>query len=672
MAILTVLVVGWVVWTPYVLHGLTRSYYENAEWAGQPATAVRDRTLRLEAADFPWYGTWYSVEWTGVIYIPVGGLYRFALTSDDGSGLWIDESLVIDNGGMHTAGTLEGRATLKRGFHHIRVRYSQYDDAVAFSASWRPPGGDPEKDAPLSTAMLLLREPSPVMFGAYRVGRALLSARGWVLLGALVVSIGVGALWVLAPWRSKRQWSKAVGHAARGWAVRAFLVAGSLAVAVAGAEVALRIVYRDNGRTTSEGPGGARFDHAFPPWSTNRRIRGPNAVGPKAAGTTRVLVQGDSITWGQGVSDWTQLYPARLLAKLQETGSYDMTVLAQPGRGIDGHMSLLDQTVEQLAPDVIIYQWFANDVVLYQWFRGHLDTGGRPSFAGRWSQWRYHETVRERSFLYWLIFRRASDIVTSRSYADYARHIAKDGSRPWHYFRTQFHRWATRASAHGRRVVLLQYPVLPALGEYPLADMHQRLATAAGKSVWSQPAHAAEGRVGTNAPAVESRYGAVRRGERGTRGELVSFRDLTFGRGQHQATFWLRSTDRSAGAVARVEVRRRGQTLVAHRVRARDLAPRGEWQPFTVRFGVNEPLVEDISLRVVTLGRGRIEVDRVDVPTDYGIEVVDPMPALQDFDTWASPFDAHPNARAHAVLADILYERLASILSRDVVRQRAS
>ena len=43
----------------------------------------------------------------------------------------------------------------------------------------------------------------------------------------------------------------------------------------------------------------------------------------------------------------------------------------------------------------------------------------------------------------------------------------------------------------------------------------------------------------------------------------------------------------------------------------------------------------------------------------YGIEVVDAIPYLRDLDTWASPFDSHPNARAHAVLADVLYERLS-------------
>ena len=53
IAILTIGVGGWVASTPHLLHGLTRHYYDNSEWAGQPTTTVRDRTLRLEGSDFP-------------------------------------------------------------------------------------------------------------------------------------------------------------------------------------------------------------------------------------------------------------------------------------------------------------------------------------------------------------------------------------------------------------------------------------------------------------------------------------------------------------------------------------------------------------------------------------------------------------------------------------------
>ena len=157
------------------------------------------------------------------------------------------------------------------------------------------------------------------MFGVYRVGRGLAAAGTMALLVAFVVPlVGWGVL-ALARRRSRHRWSATVGRAARRWAVRAVLVFGSLAVALVGAEITLRIVYRDNGRTTSGGPGGAKFAYTFPRWSTDYRVRGPNADAAKAPRTTRVLIQSDSITWGQGVADGTLLYPSRLLASYEKS-----------------------------------------------------------------------------------------------------------------------------------------------------------------------------------------------------------------------------------------------------------------------------------------------------------------------------------------------------------------
>lgn len=59
----------------------------------------------------------------GYISIPETGLYRFSLTSDDGSRLWLNGKLVIDNDGLHGSETVEGSAALAAGPHSIRVEY---------------------------------------------------------------------------------------------------------------------------------------------------------------------------------------------------------------------------------------------------------------------------------------------------------------------------------------------------------------------------------------------------------------------------------------------------------------------------------------------------------------------------------------------------------------------
>ncbi len=44
---------------------------------------------------------WFAIDYTGNFWIARGGKYKFALNSDDGSKLYIDDTLVIDNDGQH-------------------------------------------------------------------------------------------------------------------------------------------------------------------------------------------------------------------------------------------------------------------------------------------------------------------------------------------------------------------------------------------------------------------------------------------------------------------------------------------------------------------------------------------------------------------------------------------
>lgn len=68
---------------------------------------------------------WFAIDYTGKFWIGKPGEYRWELTSDDGSMLFIDDKLVIDNGGLHPPLTLEGTTQLSGGIHSIRVPYFQ-------------------------------------------------------------------------------------------------------------------------------------------------------------------------------------------------------------------------------------------------------------------------------------------------------------------------------------------------------------------------------------------------------------------------------------------------------------------------------------------------------------------------------------------------------------------
>jgi S1-C subfamily serine protease len=67
----------------------------------------------------------FGVELWGYLKIPKDGLYRLAMESDDGSLLYVDGNLAIDNDGSHPAQRESRRLRLAQGLHAIRIGYFQ-------------------------------------------------------------------------------------------------------------------------------------------------------------------------------------------------------------------------------------------------------------------------------------------------------------------------------------------------------------------------------------------------------------------------------------------------------------------------------------------------------------------------------------------------------------------
>ncbi|HXI00240.1 MAG TPA: family 20 glycosylhydrolase [Sphingobacteriaceae bacterium] len=67
----------------------------------------------------------YGMIFNGYINIGQSGIYTFSTLSDDGSQLLIDDMVVVDNDGKHTAFELTGAVNLSAGFHKIQVRSFQ-------------------------------------------------------------------------------------------------------------------------------------------------------------------------------------------------------------------------------------------------------------------------------------------------------------------------------------------------------------------------------------------------------------------------------------------------------------------------------------------------------------------------------------------------------------------
>ena len=82
----------------------------------------------------------FALQFTGSIAIPKAGKYRFFVASDDGSRLYLDNKLVINNDGLH--GMVEKNATvnLTAGSHDLIVTYFDNGGGDGLNVTWSGPG----------------------------------------------------------------------------------------------------------------------------------------------------------------------------------------------------------------------------------------------------------------------------------------------------------------------------------------------------------------------------------------------------------------------------------------------------------------------------------------------------------------------------------------------------
>lgn len=65
----------------------------------------------------------FAYDFRALVNIPERGVYRFYTFSDDGSRLYIDGKLVVDNDGGHSARRAEGKIALEKGLHELQLLY---------------------------------------------------------------------------------------------------------------------------------------------------------------------------------------------------------------------------------------------------------------------------------------------------------------------------------------------------------------------------------------------------------------------------------------------------------------------------------------------------------------------------------------------------------------------
>jgi fermentation-respiration switch protein FrsA (DUF1100 family) len=127
-------------------YGLRGRYYAGSKWEGDSLLEGIDSLIQFQRSpeDYkeeihPINSPPFSVEWRGYIDIKKAGLYSFATNSDDGSLLYIDNKLVVDNDGPHPETYVSGSLKLEKGVYPLLIRYFDIGIQGKMELYWKPP-----------------------------------------------------------------------------------------------------------------------------------------------------------------------------------------------------------------------------------------------------------------------------------------------------------------------------------------------------------------------------------------------------------------------------------------------------------------------------------------------------------------------------------------------------
>ncbi|MEQ6120296.1 alkaline phosphatase family protein [Reichenbachiella sp. MALMAid0571] len=126
-------------------NGVNYSYYEGSGWSFIPVISSlkakkSGKKFEFRIDDINDRGDQFVIRFVSYIQIDKDGSYKFYTNSDDGSKLYINDELVVDNDGDH--GTIEraGSIDLKKGLHKITVDYLNAGGGAWLDAFYKGPG----------------------------------------------------------------------------------------------------------------------------------------------------------------------------------------------------------------------------------------------------------------------------------------------------------------------------------------------------------------------------------------------------------------------------------------------------------------------------------------------------------------------------------------------------
>ncbi|HEX6105351.1 MAG TPA: SGNH/GDSL hydrolase family protein [Gemmatimonadales bacterium] len=208
-------------------------------------------------------------------------------------------------------------------------------------------------------------------------------------------------------------------------------------------------------------------------------MRSRHTTVARVRGTRRILVTGDSYTWGDKILTADSVWPALLedeLLRRSPALPTEVVNLSQRGWNTVQEADALDRIGWQFSPDRLLVQFYANDAGVSRKEQG--GAAGQMRMAG--------EALREapiaRSALLWVLRHR----FTSRTGDDLYRFLLesyRDEAPGWLQMQRALHRMADSARARGVPITLVLFPDFPpgswTPASHPLTPIHRKVADVA-------------------------------------------------------------------------------------------------------------------------------------------------------------------------------------------------
>lgn len=118
--------------------GLQRALFGTTDFTGPPISeeATDEFNFHYDSDKPRPFPSIFSMAWNGFLKIERDDIYFFSLRSDDGSRLYLNDRMLIDNGGTHGLVKKSTAVSLKTGLYRIKVDYFDSGGGAILEARW--------------------------------------------------------------------------------------------------------------------------------------------------------------------------------------------------------------------------------------------------------------------------------------------------------------------------------------------------------------------------------------------------------------------------------------------------------------------------------------------------------------------------------------------------------